>query len=802
MDKIELLAPAGSKDAFLAAIAAGADAIYFGTNQFNARERAENIKLEDLPELVSIAKNHNVRTYLTLNVLIYDHELKAALELVKNVTEIGVDAVIVQDLGIFSLIRQNFPNVEIHASTQLTTHNLEQCKFLVEMGAKQINLSRELSLEEIKPMASYLKSQNVGCEIFVHGAYCISFSGQCYLSGELYGLKGNRGTCVQPCRRQYTLSKDSFKTKEKPFTPFNLKDNCAFPLLKELIEAGATSLKIEGRIKSPEYVFAVTQAYREQIDRIYKNQKTIEKDTRLDFSMNRSFSTGYLEGRIHKSMFTYGHKDHSLVYAGKVFSFFADKGILSLNLETSENLNPGFLITILKQDKSFVTTGVIQEKISNNEYKIKLTGKLAEKIKGGYEVYFTKELITKEALSALTSKLKPASKNIFAFVDGKADTPLKATFTLEGSSPKETPFSISLSSQSLLQPASNKALTKEVIQEKFSRLGGTDFQLASLELSLDFAKESLFLPLGELNNLRRMAVEHFQTQFAKEKTHNPQQEIKPFPTNRFLPISEKDFSTNKKNPPIFFFSSEKAFSEFATKYQFNSNNFPYITSLLEIPLTLSKNQDFYLRFFQENPKVVPYFSSILFQNHFEEVIDFLETAQIKTIVADNLGLISIAKSKNIDIILGYHLNIFNSGTIAYFQNFSHIKGQILSPELSKEELCKLTLPQNTEIWLPDFSNFQLMQSRQCLLRNIPDKKTGLLCQKECTNHECIENCSKESTIFGTQKESLIVKKRQGFYSALYPKKNEKPCNYSSLIENLSSHPQNSSVRQIFYITDI
>jgi putative protease len=275
-----------------------------------------------------------------------------------------------------------------------------------------------LSLEEIKPIASYLKSQNVGCEIFVHGAYCISYSGQCYLSGDLYGLKGNRGACVQPCRRQYSLSKDSFKTQE-PFAPFNLKDNCAFPLLKELIAAGATSLKIEGRIKSPEYVFAVTQAYREQIDRIYQNQKTIENDSRLDFSMNRSFSTGYLEGKIHKSMFTYGHKDHSLVYAGQVFSYFADKGILSLNLETSENLNSGFLITILKKDKTFVTTGIIQEKISNNEYKIKLTGKLAEKIKGGDEVYFTKELISKEELSSLTSKLKPSFKNIVAFVEGK-----------------------------------------------------------------------------------------------------------------------------------------------------------------------------------------------------------------------------------------------------------------------------------------------------------------------------------------------------------------------------------------------
>ena len=799
MSKIELLAPAGSKEAFLAAIAAGADAIYFGTNQFNARERAENIKLEDLPELVSIAQNHNVRTYLTLNVLIYNHELKAALELVKKVTEIGVDAIIVQDLGIFSLIRQNFPNVEIHASTQLTTHNIEQCKFLVTMGAKQINLSRELSLEEIKPIASYLKSQNVGCEIFVHGAYCISYSGQCYLSGDLYGLKGNRGACVQPCRRQYSLSKDSFKTQEKPFAPFNLKDNCAFPLLKELIAAGATSLKIEGRIKSPEYVFAVTQAYREQIDRIYQNQKTIEKDSRLDFSMNRSFSTGYLEGKIHKTMFTYGHKDHSLVYAGKVFSYFADKGILSLNLETSENLSSGFLITILKKDKTFVTTGIIQEKISSKEYKIKLTGKLAEKIKAGDEVYFTKELISKEELSSLTSKLKPTSKNLVAFVDGKEGSPLKATFTLENISPNEKPLSISLFSQSLLQPASTKALTKEIIEEKFSRLGGTDFQLTNLELSPDFAKESLFLPLGELNNLRRLAVEHFQNNL---KSNHPQLDIKFLPEEKdFCKIPQELIINKNKRIPVFLFASLQVFKNFSKKYNFNPENYNFPSSLLEMPLTIKENHNDFLLFFSQNPNVIPYFNPILFQNHFEEVISFLEKAKITKFVADNLGLVQFGKEANLDVIFGYHLNIFNSSSAQFFANIFPKKTLILSPELSTEDLQNFSVPKNTEIWLPDLSYIQLMQSRQCLLRNIPNKITGEICNKYSTDLDCIKNCSKEETLFGCQKESLIAKKRQGFYSALFPNSKKKPCNYSSLIENLSSHPQGSSIRQIFYIPE-
>ena len=812
MHKIELLAPAGSKEAFLAAIAAGADAIFFGTNQFNARERAENIKLEDLPELLSIAKNHKVRTYLTLNVLIYNDELESALELVRKVTNLGVDAIIVQDIGIFSLIRKNFPNVEIHASTQLTTHNLEQCKFLVKIGAKQINLSRELSLEEIKPIAKYLKEQNVGCEIFIHGAYCISYSGQCYLSGNLYDLKGNRGACVQPCRREYCKNPDFSTVSKTPinqqkFSPFNLKDNCAFPLLKELIEVGATSLKIEGRIKSAEYVYNVTKAYREQLDRIYNDEPVSQKDSRLDFSMNRSFSTGYLEGKIQKEMFTYGHKDHSLVFYGKVFSYHADKNVLTIlnqsfstkQIAEKEDLKPGFLLTILNHDKSFVCTAIIEEKLSINEYKIKITGKLSNKIKRDCEVYFSKVLISKEELSNEISNLKPQKYLISAQLDGKAGAPLKATFFLKDFS-KNEPVSFTANSTSLLQPASNKALTKDVILEKFSRLGGTDFCLENLEVSPDFAKEPLFLSLGELNNLRRLAVEHFQSLLQK-KSLIPETSLSLLNKKDFIPFPKSFFTDKNKINPIFFFESIKSFNQFSTDFGFSPKKYNFPTSLLEIPLTLSKEQDVYIDFFENNPNVIPYFSSILFQNHFVDVETFLKLAKPKNIVADNLGLIEIAEKLNINVIFGYHLNIFNSASAQYFSKIKNCKGIILSSELSKGDFENFDLPLNTEIWLPDTSSIQLMQSRQCLLRNIPDSKTGLPCSKPETDFSCIENCSRTETIYGSQKERILAKKRKGFYSTLFPLSKDKPVsNYKKLVENLPKSLENTTIRQIFYIS--
>ena len=205
MNFVELLSPAGDVKSFKTAILAGANAIFFGVSDFNARQRAENISFENLIDLIKLAKSKNVKSYLTLNTLVFDSEFSLLVETVKNAVACGVDAVIVQDLGVLSVVKKLFPELEIHASTQMTTHNILQCEFLSEVGVSQINLSRELSLDELKPIVKYLNTKNIVAEIFVHGAYCISFSGQCYFSNYLYGEAGNRGLCVQPCRRELSL---------------------------------------------------------------------------------------------------------------------------------------------------------------------------------------------------------------------------------------------------------------------------------------------------------------------------------------------------------------------------------------------------------------------------------------------------------------------------------------------------------------------------------------------------------------------------------------------------------------------
>lgn len=210
MNFLELLSPAGDAKSFKAAILAGANAIFFGVENFNARQRAENISFENLSDLINLAKSKNVKSYLTLNTLVYDSEFSNLFETVQKAIQCGIDAVIVQDMGVLYFVKQNFPDLEIHASTQMTTHNILQCEFLSEVGVSQINLSRELSLVELKPLVKFLNSKNIIAEIFVHGAYCISFSGQCYLSNYLYSEAGNRGLCVQPCRREFCSTEKKF----------------------------------------------------------------------------------------------------------------------------------------------------------------------------------------------------------------------------------------------------------------------------------------------------------------------------------------------------------------------------------------------------------------------------------------------------------------------------------------------------------------------------------------------------------------------------------------------------------------
>jgi len=305
--EIELLAPGGDIDAIKAAILAGANAVYCGLDKFNARSQAKNISLNELNGILRLAHSNDCEVFLTLNIIIVEREIPALIGLLNKLANTTLDGIIIQDLGVFYLISKYFPSLNIHASTQMTTHNEGQIKFLSRLNATRVNLSRELTLQEITALTSAAHKHNVLTEVFVHGSNCISFSGLCYMSSVTGGNSGNRGQCSQPCRDE------SLTTADGKNFPLNIKDNSAFSDITALADAGVDSVKIEGRIKKYHYVYTVVETWRKQLYSFYAQEKLTGYNSNLRNVFNRDFSNSFLKGVVSRDIFIDIPRDNSAI---------------------------------------------------------------------------------------------------------------------------------------------------------------------------------------------------------------------------------------------------------------------------------------------------------------------------------------------------------------------------------------------------------------------------------------------------------------------------------------------------------
>ncbi|MBE6350151.1 MAG: U32 family peptidase [Spirochaetaceae bacterium] len=736
-NSVELLVPAGDKDAFGAAILAGAQAIFFGVENFNARNRAENIQLAHLKQLLPLATSRGIRPYLTLNILLKDSELEEALSVVKEAVNAGVVAIIVQDLGIASLIKKLFPHVSIHASTQLTTHNAQQINFLETYGFNQINLSRELSLGELQDLVPFLHKKNIVPEIFIHGAYCISYSGQCYFSNFLYNESGNRGKCVQPCRRWYTCG-------GKKETFFNLKDNNAQNFAKELQQLTPVSLKIEGRIKSFEYVFATTNTW---ISLLQENVPSSEEVAEKFASVyNRGFSDGYLADAISQKMFTFGMKDHSLEQIGMVKNYTAKTS--ELVLDTKVSLSENDELFIYDEKDFFIGSGIVLEKKSATKVVFSLQNKLYGKLKNGQKVLRSKSKINKKELLGKINALKPCKKPLSLSVIGCCGEKLKITAVINN-------VTYSVFSQSVLVAASTASLTPKVLEEKMGKLGETSFYLENCWCqSLD---ENLFLPLKELNEMRRNLIAKIEQKM----------DLSPV----ILPQLSGDAKV-KHDFSCYFFTDdiEKAKSIFS------------LGGKVLFELSLIDSVEAYLKtevgkFIAKNREIALYIPAILFPKHeknIQELLDFLNDGRI--LYCENLGIAFYAQNKNFSLVLGSHANISNSYALASLLERITAKGFVPSLELSSDDVKKLQIPATVALWYPLLWNFNLLQSRQCLVCRMAQ------CKKAKMDDACIFSCEKMFNFEGMQGEKLQAIKRKGHYSGIYP---EKPLYYGEVEKDFS-----------------
>ncbi|WP_343857589.1 U32 family peptidase, partial [Paenibacillus motobuensis] len=508
---VELLAPAGDWDCMRSAVANGADAIFFGVEKFNARARADNFRMDELPEIMAFLHSYGVKGFLTFNILVFENELADAHELIEACINAGVDAVIVQDLGLVKMIRELSPDFPIHGSTQMTITSPEAVEFTKPWGLERVVLGRENNLQQIQKIGEQAK---LPMEVFVHGALCVSYSGQCLTSEMWGGRSANRGECAQACRLPYDLIVDGV---QKPMGDvaylLSPKDLAAIDLMPELIEAGVTSFKIEGRLKSPEYVANVVSKYRKAIDRYFDGDNSTpskEEMRELQQSFSRGFTHGFLEGTNNKKLVDGTFPKSRGVYLGRVERILRD-GVVC-RLEAPLKRGDGIVFDAGDPTKKEEGGRVYDLRRKG----VKIEGEAGESwivdiVPGRNDIDLRRvhvgDRIWKTNDPALDKRLRQTFETdkpyrvfpVHVRVIGVAGEPLKTFWT-----DVQKGTTVQVDSELLLEVAQKRPMDQALLEEQLGRLGGTLFQLEQLETELG---GDVILPIRELNSVRRRAVE-------------------------------------------------------------------------------------------------------------------------------------------------------------------------------------------------------------------------------------------------------------------------------------------------------
>lgn len=486
---MELLAPAGTMENFMAALESGADAIYLGGKVFNARAHAANFGIDELREAVRLAHILDVSVYVTVNILIGDTELKDLEQYIKDLDSIGVDAIIVQDLAVAEIAKRVAPNIHLHGSTQMTAATLDAVRFYESLGFTRVVLARELSLKEIQHICKHCKAE---IEVFVHGALCVCYSGQCLMSSFIGGRSGNRGACAQPCRLPYELldSKgESVLPKHEAYL-LSPKDLNYSEHMNELVAAGVTSFKVEGRMKKVSYVRQVIGTYREILDEasIHENQRKA-----LASGFNRGFSTAYLEDTVGRQMMTVVAPNHQGKPIGESYT---KKGEVYLSL--TEPIEQGSLVKILQSNGS-VTYYTVDDEwtcVSDTLYK----GRPAEGLAVG-QLYLasTPKNTKSRGLQEFTRKY---DMSVYLSVGSNGET----NYT-ELTAILDSGLSVTVTNEYVPAIANKVPTSLEKVTEQLGRLGNTLFRLSYV----DIPDGPYMWPASVLNTLRRDAVTALET---------------------------------------------------------------------------------------------------------------------------------------------------------------------------------------------------------------------------------------------------------------------------------------------------
>ena len=686
MNEIELLAPVGSFDALKASVQNGANAVYLGGKDFSARASANNFDREELIEAVKYAHIRDVRVFVTTNTLIKQDEIENFVEYAKFLYDIDVDALIMQDIGVAMLIHELLPDFELHASTQMVAHSLEDVQYLESIGFKRVVLARELTVDEIKYICD---NTNVDIEIFVHGALCVCYSGGCLMSSMIGNRSGNRGRCAQPCRQKYTMI--DISTGEEIHSNgdylLSTRDLNTIEDVDKIIETGVLSLKIEGRMKKPEYVATVINSYRNAIDEYQATKKVnISTETMEDLYtiFNRKFTKGLILGEVGEDVMNSNVPNNQGLYVGKVVDYNKKAKRLKIKLEG----------TLKKGDGINLGGGTIGRIIKGKE--ISQIGYKGETI----ELDFIGEARKNQPVfkTSDTNLIDRAQKT---YTQDKefAKSLIDAEITIKlGEYPElklidKNNNSVSVKGDKLVEKALKVALGEEKIETQIKKLGNTPYELDNLKINLD---QGVSMPISLINQMRREAIELLD--------------------EARIPVKGRAYKDSKiKYSPKKYTKNTNDNSKIRVKI----NNIEALKSIINLDVDMIYYEDVNtleqaMAIATANNKKLMYSAPRIVRNKEYKRLEKTDEYCKENVQISALGQVKYYKenSENVSFDVDYYLNPFNSETINHYKK-EGATTVCISQELNIHEIKETTKYTDMEIETVAYGYIPMMLSEYC-----------------------------------------------------------------------------------------
>lgn len=736
---VELLAPAGSREALVAAVENGANAIYLAGNAFGARAYASNFDREALREAIHFAHLRKVAIHVTVNTIVADKEIEPLKDYLRFLYEAGADAVLVQDLGVARVAHETVPDLPLHASTQMSVSSLEGVRALAELGFTRVVLARELSLKEIRHICAHAP---VEIETFMHGALCVCYSGQCLMSSMIGGRSGNRGRCAQPCRLPYTLvdekGQDVLGDKAGSYL-LSPRDLSTIDVIPDLIEAGVSSLKIEGRMKRPEYVATVVRTYREAIDTYYRGKGyAVTQEERDDLAQifNRDFTTAYLEGRPGKAMMSDRRPNNRGLLIGRVTAYDWDARIVTVKLSGRLGLGDQVDFWVKVGGRVTATISTLTD----------AKGRAVEEGQAGDTVSFAIPSAVRDhdrVFKVYDARLMERAKETYA-----SGAPVRRIpVAIEVRAAIGEPLTVTLCDAEghrgegrtdfIGESARKRPLSEEIIRKQVSRLGTSVYEMKSL--TCDIAGE-VMVPMSEINEARRKAVEALDALRLKEieaREHRPEPKF----TDRIArPTPKKaDFLVAVDTLG----KAEAALAAGADGILFGGESYEHrVIAPEEYERAWQMAREAGARIDFNTPRIVHDGQ----QKHVERLLDAFAAFPPDAVHVHNIAMLALVRRlTDFAIHADYSLISYNEQTLAFLKDYG-VSGATLSPELTAKEIRQLAKESPLPLTCIVHGRLELMVSNYCV--------TGSFLGG-CGEGPCTQPCTRGHFALKDRKDALF-----------------------------------------------